>query len=259
MNRAALQRSPLWPALRAAGQWFRAQQRRFHLQWPPVGTVRLGSLRRVTPISKAFARDRGTSITRYYVEGFLSEMAGDIRGLVLEFGDDRYTRMFGGRKVMRRDILSVDDDPPGVPIVADVTKDVPIESGTYDCIICTQTLQMIYDLRAAMATLFRILKPGGVLLATSHGISPVTRHSATQRWGDYWHFTTMSKRRLFEEFFPSGNLTVRTYGNVLSSIGFLHGLAAEELRTHELDCVDPDFELVICVRAVKPQTPSPGT
>jgi len=42
------------------------------------------------------------------------------------------------------------------------------------------------------------------------------------------------------------------YGNVLAATAFLHGLAAEELTREELDHRDPDYELLIGVRAQKP-------
>ena len=68
-----------------------------------------------------------------------------------------------------------------------------------------------------------------------------------------WRFTTLSARRLFGEVFPTENVTVEAYGNVLVAVAFLHGLAAEELRQEELDHRDPDYEVLITVRAVKPK------
>lgn len=73
------------------------------------------------------------------------------------------------------------------------------------------------------------------------------------RWGDYWRFTSLSARHLFEEVFPAESIEVQPHGNVLAAIAFLHGLAAEELRPQELDYHDPDYEVLITVRAVKPQ------
>jgi hypothetical protein len=52
--------------------------------------------------------------------------------------------------------------------------------------------------------------------------------------------------------FPPELVSVAPYGNVLSAIAFLHGLAAEELRPEELDHHDPDYQVLIAVRAVKP-------
>jgi hypothetical protein len=72
------------------------------------------------------------------------------------------------------------------------------------------------------------------------------------RWGDYWRFTSMSARRLFEEAFPADQVTVQSYGNVLTATAFLYGLAAEELSSEEMDARDSNFEVTIGVKAVKP-------
>ena len=45
---------------------------------------------------------------------------------------------------------------------------------------------------------------------------------------------------------------VRTYGNVLTAIGFLTGIAYEELSVRELDVHDSNYPILVAVRAVKP-------
>jgi glycosyltransferase involved in cell wall biosynthesis/SAM-dependent methyltransferase len=217
---------------------------------PPVGWVRFGSLRRVMPISQEFGYDRGLPIDRYYIERFLSAHAADIRGCVLEIGDNTYTRQFGGDRVTRSDVLHIMENNPHTTIVADLTCANHIPSDTFDCVILTQTLQFIYDSRAALQTLYRILKPGGVLLATVPAISQISRYDMEQ-WGHYWSFTTLSIRRLLEEAFPVAKFKVEAYGNVLAAISFLHGLATHELKQKELDHRDLDYEVVITIRAVK--------
>ena len=42
-----------------------------------------------------------------------------------------------------------------------------------------------------------------------------------------------------------------SFGNVPATVAFLHGLAAEDLG-RKLDHQDPDYEMLIAVRAVKP-------
>jgi SAM-dependent methyltransferase len=219
---------------------------------PPVGWARFGSLRRLTPISRVFGLDRGLPIDRYYIERFLSAHASDIRGRVLEIGSDTYTRRFGRDWVTRSDVLSVAEGNPKATMVADLTCADHLPSDTFDCILLTQTLQFIYDVRAALKTLYRILKPAGILLATFSGISQISRYDM-DHWGDYWRFTSLSSRRLFAEVFPAAQVTVEAHGNVLTALTFLHGLAAEELRREELDFHDPDYEVVITARAVKPE------
>jgi hypothetical protein len=102
----------------------------------------------------------------------------------------------------------------------------------------------------ALRTVSRVLRPGGVVLATLPGISPISRYDMDQ-WGCYWAFTSLSARRLFEAAFPASAITVEVHGNVLAAAAFLFGLAAEELEPGELDARDPDYELVITVRAEK--------
>jgi hypothetical protein len=66
--------------------------------------------------------------------------------------------------------------------------------------------------------------------------------------------TKRSAARVFAEVFPRDHITIRAYGNVLTAISFLQGLALAELTTDELECYDPNFELLLSVRAVKPES-----
>lgn len=221
-------------------------------RWPPVSLVRFGSLRRLKPISPTWGSERGHPVDRYYITQFLTTHAGDIQGHVLEIGTDRYTRMFGGDQVTKIDVLHVAENHPDVTLIGDLTKVDHFPADTFDCIILTQTLQFIYDVPAAVRTVYHILKPGGVALVTVSGISKISRYDM-DRWGHYWSFTTQSARRLFETFFPADHVQVEAHGNVLAAIAFLHGLASEELRRKELDYHDPDYQLLITIRAVKPE------
>ncbi len=242
--------------LTLARQYLRRSTRRRivrYTRWPMVGWVRFGSLRRLQPISRAWGFDRGLPVDRYYIEQFLHAHALDIKGHIMEIKEDLYASRFGDGRVTKVDVVHPVEGNPKATIVADLTRADHISSDTFDCIIFTQTLQLIYNVQAALATLYRILKPGGVLLATVSGISKISREDM-DRWGYHWSFTTRSAQQLFREFFPKANLQVESRGNVLTAIAFLHGLATEELRQKELDYVDPDYELLITIRAIKPGT-----
>ena len=78
----------------------------------------------------------------------------------LEIGDNSYTKKFGGHSVTKSEVLSVVEGNPKATIITDLTCADLIPSDTFDCIICTQTIQMIYDMKAALHHLHRILKPG---------------------------------------------------------------------------------------------------
>jgi hypothetical protein len=217
-----------------------------------VGHVRFGNLRRLSPVSRLWGFDRGIPIDRYYIEKFLSQNTPDIQGHVLEIGDNLYTTKFGGADIMRSDVLHKIGGNPKVTVEADLTCADHLQGSTYNCIICTQTLQFIYDVKAAIQTMHRLLTTNGVLLITIPAITQISRDDMNQ-WGDYWRFTSLSARLLVEEIFSETDVSVASYGNVLSAVAFLHGLAAEELSQKELDYIDPDYELVITVRAVKTQ------
>ncbi len=237
-------------------RWGREQKRRFWnpwTRWPPLGSIDFGDLRRLEPVSRDFGYDRGMAIDRYFIEQFLHQHRLDIRGRVLEIGDPSYTRKFGGERVTQSDVLHVNLRKPDVTMVADLASADQIPSDIFDCIILTQTLQLIYDVRAAIRTCHRILKPAGVLLATFPGISQIARPSYAEHWEDYWRFTAAAAQRSFAEVFSPGQVTVQAHGNVLAAVAFLQGLAVQELRQEELNYQAPDYELIITVRAVKPE------
>ena len=210
---------------------------------------KLGDLRRVTPVDPNWGFERGTPIDRVYVEEFVSTHAADIRGRVLEIAAPDYTTRFG-RDVERVDILMATEGNPQATIVGDLTDAPQIPSDAFDCAIVTQTLQFVFDVRAALATLHRALAPGGVLLATVPGITKISPPEDEQ-FGEWWHFTGRSAQRLAEEAFGEGNVETRSYGNVLSAAGFLYGLAASDLKAEELAAHDRLYEVIVGVRAVK--------
>ena len=184
-----------------------------------------------------------------YVERFIEDHAGDIRGRVLEIAAPDYTNRFG-TGVEQVDILHATDGNPQATIVGDLADAPHIPSDTFACAIVTQTLQFVYDVRSALETLHRVLAPSGVLLATVPGITKISPPE-DEVWGEWWHYTARSVRRLAEEAFGEGNVEVRSYGNVLTATGFLYGLAASDLQPEELSTEDRLYEVVIGLRAVK--------
>jgi glycosyltransferase involved in cell wall biosynthesis/SAM-dependent methyltransferase len=213
-----------------------------------VNGIRWGSLRRLQPISSEWGAERGQPVDRYYIWAFLQEFAQDVHGRVLEVGNDTYTRMLSHGRSCDIDVLHVDDSNPQATIVADLQRADHIPSESFDCIIIAQTLHLIYDMESAVRTLHRILKPGGVLLLTVPGITPVSSDRWSSSW--FWSFTESSARRLVESVFARDVVTY-TAGNVLAAAGFLYGVAASELTTEELDAVDSRYPVTIGVRAMK--------
>ncbi|MBA2514122.1 MAG: methyltransferase domain-containing protein [Solirubrobacterales bacterium] len=212
------------------------------------------------PISRQYGFDRGVPVDRHYIDAFMRRhgsfpgyATGSIRGRVLEIGGRDYVDRFGA-ELERVDVLHESDANPEATIVGNLTDPGVLPAEAFDCIVCVQTLHVIYDVPAVLRELHRALRPGGALLATGPGI---TRSCLPDRdhWGDWWRFTSLSLERLVREAFPGGQVHVEAYGNVLAAVAFLHGLAAEELRPHELEVRDPDFEVIVAARAVKALSP----
>jgi glycosyltransferase involved in cell wall biosynthesis/SAM-dependent methyltransferase len=215
---------------------------------PAIGRVLLGDFERTVPFSKDFGYDRGGPVDRYYIEQFLQGHAAAIRGRVLEIGDNEYTLRFG-QGVTQSDILHINSDNKQATFIGDLSNAPHISDNLFDCLILTQTLQMIYDYKEALATCHRILKPGGALLITVPGISPLDAGEWRTTW--YWSFTDNALRRLLAETFPAAPLEFQSYGNVFIASAFLYGMGVSEVSPSQLDNYDPQYQVINAAKAVK--------
>jgi SAM-dependent methyltransferase len=219
--------------------------------WAPrPGSVRFGDFGRTTPISEVDGSDRGKPIDRYYIEGALSDYSGLVCGRVLEIGGRDYTQTFGGDKVARSEVLDIDALNPNATIVGDLGVVGSLPEEAFDCIIVSQTLQYIYPLESALKNLRRALAPGGALLVTVPGISPIGKGEA-QKW--YWEFTELSLKTPLGKIFGESMVRVQSYGNVFAAVCFLSGLSLEEVGTERLECRDERYPVIVfaCARKEK--------
>ena len=133
--------------------------------------------------------DRGLPIDRRYIQGFLQQHAGDIHGDVLELQEPVYTTQFG-RHVQSSHVLDVVPNPLAT-VIADLraASIFPTEATTA---LITHALQLIDDMPAALRECARILKFGGVLLATFPTASRVCLEYGPD--GDFWRVTEAAVR-----------------------------------------------------------------
>lgn len=199
------------------------------------------------PVSRTFGLDRGSPVDRRYIEHFLTNHATDIRGRVLEIGDAVYTRRYGGNRVSHSDVLHAEPGNPAATIIGSLTDPATVPKGAFDCIILTQTLHCILDMRTALQTARDALAPGGALLFTVPNITPISRYDM-DRWGDFWRFTSKAVMETVRSMFPEDDLEVVRYGNAAAATAFLNGVAAEELPEDLLWASDPDYEVTIAAR-----------
>ena len=219
------------------------------VEWRRSRPPKLGDLRRLTPIDPNWGFERGTPIDRVYVERFVGSHAADIRGRVLEIAAPDYTNAFG-RGVEQVDILMATEGNPQATIVGDLTHAPHIPDNSFDCAIVTQTLQFVYDVRSALATLQRILAPEGVLLATMPGLTKISRLEDEQ-FGEWWHYTGRSVRRLAEEAFGARERRGRDVRQRSRRVGF-------PLRTRRVRLESPrsSTSTTLCSKSLSGSEPS---
>ncbi len=69
---------------------------------------------------------------------------------------------------------------------------LPVEDASFDVVLCTQVLEHCDDPAAAVRELRRVTRPGGRVLASTHGVQVYHPSPA-----DYWRWTHEGLRRLF--------------------------------------------------------------
>jgi SAM-dependent methyltransferase len=212
--------------------------------------MRAGQIASPVPLSDDYGWRRGTPIDRFYIDEFLSAHASDIRGRVLEIGEDVYSRRFGGDRIRSQDILHVHPGNPAATIVGNISDPATLPAGRFDCIIMNQTLQLVFDLDAAIGNIRRALRPGAVALLTVCGITPICE----DEWRDsfYWMFTPRVLRKLLAAHFDEKKIEVRGFGNLYAATAFLHGAAVQEVNKRKLGMrvAGPEYSIVIGARAV---------
>ena len=198
------------------------------------------------PSSSRFGLERGKPIDRVFIEKFIERNKKFIRGTVIEIGDDRYMKQYS----------EYIDDPKIMHVngwggmKGNLATGEGIIEDYADCLICTQTLQHIYDLRSCIHNIYKLLKPGGTALITNGCIGELSLYDY-HNWGEYWKFTDMAASKLFSECFDSKNVEVTTYGNVKAAIAFLYGLCAEEVPNETFEYQDEQYPMVVTIRAIK--------
>jgi SAM-dependent methyltransferase len=213
-------------------------------------TIVFGDIALTQPVSRLFGLDRGMPIDRYYINKFLGENVKQIQGKVLEIANSAYSKQFG-TNVSSYEVLYYDNSNKNATIIGDLTKPDELPEGKVDCFICTQTLNFIFDVQKAIQSCYKLLKKGGCLLCTVSGICQISRYDM-DRWGDYWRFTDLSIRKLFEAIFPKDKIEIQSYGNTLAATVFLQGLALEDLPDKTvLDVHDIDYQVTIAIKAIK--------
>lgn len=210
-----------------------------------------GNLRRREPFCAHWGYTRGTPVDRVYIERFLELHRAVIRGDVAEMMSGDYARRFGGDGV-RVHVVDVDPANAAATVHADLCADGALPAGAFDTWLLTQTLQFVTDPVAALANVWRSLRPGGAALVTVPCSSPLAATGAPS--GDLWRWTPAGLDVLCRRAMPGAAVQTRGWGTLAAGTAFALGLAAEELRPGDLEPPDPRYPLIAAAVVRKPGT-----
>ena len=209
------------------------------------------NLRKTKPISNDYGWSRGKPIDRFYIEKFLDKNKKLIKGACGEISEARYFKKYNNNLVTSFKIFDIDASNKLAEIHGNLEDINKIPEKVFDCFICTQVLNFIYDFSTSVESLHKMLKPEGVLLLTVAGPSSHISEYDMLRWGDYWRFTEQSILKVCEKTFGENNVEVKSYGNVLTATSMLQGISSEELTNDEINYYDPIYPILITVVAKK--------
>lgn len=207
---------------------------------------RWGNLRRVQPFSTYFGFDRGTPVDRYYLAQFLDAHRRDITGDVLEVQVSGTARRHG-HAICRTDTIDIEAQFAPTYCCDLARSEGIVPSDAYDCFLLPNTLSFLRDLHPCLGQALRIVRPGGVILATTAVMGQLNGDGK-----DYWRMSADGWRDVAENVWPGCEITVSAYGNCLTATAAIMGLTVEELAQHEMDVIDPKFPVLVGVRCRKP-------
>src|SRR5919204_2098197 len=154
-----------------------------------------------------------------------AETADGARVLDVGCGDKPYYPFFAGRVT---EYVGVDASHPDADLHAPV-ENLPVEDASFDLVLCTQVLEHVDDPAAVLRELRRVVKAGGRVLASTHGVQVYHPDPLDlRRW------THEGLRRLFEENGPWSSLSVTPASGTTACVAMVVGLYVDLLarRAH---------------------------
>jgi len=196
-------------------------------------------------ISNDFGFGRGIPVDRYSMHTFFCKYGHFITNTCLEFGDTTYIDKYGA-EVSEKVTFNYSNNSSclGGSLSGDITKLNTLPSEAFDCIVCINVLNFIYEISDAVLGLKKMLKPNGKVLLTLAGVSSHISRYDMDRWGDYWRLTDKAAIKLLEK----SGLTIdamQVYGNPYACAAQLNGFSIEDLVQSELTSSHRDYQLVL--------------
>lgn len=108
--------------------------------------------------------------------------------------------------------VGVDIEHPGADLDGSV-ESLPVPDASFDLVLCTQVLEHSVDPDQAVRELWRVTRPGGRVLASTHGVQ--CYHPSPE---DYWRWTHVGLEQLFRRNGSWREVTITPAGGTTSCL-----------------------------------------
>jgi SAM-dependent methyltransferase len=119
-----------------------------------------------------------------------AQQVGGLRVLDVGCGEKPYAALFADSA----ELVAFDQPGNRYADLHGSIEAIPADDACFDLVLCLQVLEHVPDPPAAVRELRRVVRPGGRVLASTHGIYPY--HPGPE---DYWRWTHRGLERLFGE------------------------------------------------------------
>ena len=114
--------------------------------------------------------------------------------------------------------IDIDMDNPMADMLAPI-EDLPVEDESFDVVLCTQVLEHAGVPDQAVTELYRVTKPGGRVLASTHGVQ--VYHPSPE---DHWRWTHSGLELLFLRNAAWSSVTVRPAGGTATCLASMSAI-----------------------------------
>jgi len=114
--------------------------------------------------------------------------------------------------------IDIDMDNPMADMLAPV-EDLPVEDESFEVVLCTQVLEHAGVPDQAVTELYRVTKPGGRVLASTHGVQ--VYHPSPE---DHWRWTHSGLELLFLRNAAWSSVTVRPAGGTATCLASMSAI-----------------------------------
>jgi SAM-dependent methyltransferase len=152
------------------------------------------------------------AVRKPLIEWLASLNLSGMRVLDVGCGDRPYEELLSGAAEI------VGFDVPGNPH-ADLHGSIdalPVADASFDIVLCLQVLEHVPDPAAAVRELRRVVRPGGRVLLSTHGVYPFHPNP-----DDFWRWTHDGLERLFRDNGDWSSLTVRPGAGTAATVSML--------------------------------------